>query len=263
LVKIVNGLTAKAESPGPMTCALLLGQPDHYTPETFRVFYWWPFSKHVEETAPCLAQAPDTQSNQEKVVLSYSQGRIVGRNQIQDYTYRPTALQHCSLYEFMCTTVVKKITKTHHNFENMDETEPDPTDLHNSEYIEHDVEDNDSDDDSPEDLVPHGSFYHRFQIEHPLHATHGVFISRGRRVLLNFVGGTLPRRDRGDNEAFCRVMLTMFSPKGWRSGLDLNPDSRTWREVFDSTTFEPTHMEIMDNMNLLYECYDAKHDWAA
>ncbi|KAI0341025.1 hypothetical protein BDW22DRAFT_1304745, partial [Trametopsis cervina] len=234
LVKIVNGLTAKSESPGPMTCAHLLGQPDHYTPETFRVFYWWPFTKYVEDTGFCTDEQRAASAGNERVVLSFQKGKIVGRNQIQDYVHRPLAFENHSLYEFLCTTVVKKLTKK--NLNNVRASTKNCDD-----YSQH----------------------YSFQQDHPLHDSHGVFLIKNDRVLLNFVGGTLPRRDRGDHETYCRVMLTMFAPQGWRSGIDLRPDARTWGELFDATTFHASHIQIMDNMNLLYECYDAKHDWAA
>ncbi|KAI0340974.1 hypothetical protein BDW22DRAFT_1298949, partial [Trametopsis cervina] len=251
LVKIVNGLTAKAESPGPMTCAHLLGHPDHYTPETFRVFYWWPFAKHVEDTSLLSEGGNAPTDSKEKVVLSYKQGRIVGRNQIQDYILRPLALQELSLYDFMCTTVVKKITKQHQDSE-----------AENNDSDEHD-EGSDQHCDTPVAKATKTSQYHRFHPEHPLYETHGVFVGKDHRVLLNFVGGVLPRRDRDDHEAYCRVMLTIFSPHGWRTGADLKSNSELWSDVFKATAFKASHVRIMDNMNLLYECYDAKHDWSA
>ncbi|KAI0337783.1 hypothetical protein BDW22DRAFT_1301228, partial [Trametopsis cervina] len=265
LVKIVNGLTAKSESPGPMTCALLLGQPDHYTPESFRVCYWWPFAKYVENTAFCIATDSASQNTQEKVILSCKDGRIIARNQIQDYILRPTEHQCLSLYDFLCTTVVKKITKQHrphapHSGECSDVDMDASTD--GEEDSGDEPSDNTNEDDVAEQNIRPGTQYYKFQPEHPLSTTHGVFFVKNP-VLLNFVGGTLPRRDRGDREEYCRVMLTLFAPVGWRSGLDLKPDGRTWCEVFDGTVFDATHLYIMNNMNLLYECYDAKHDWAA
>ncbi|KAI0338472.1 hypothetical protein BDW22DRAFT_1459677, partial [Trametopsis cervina] len=232
LVKIVNGLTAKSESPGPMTCAYLLGQPDHYTPETFRVFYWWPFTKHVHDTAFTSPGDVSQDVRSEKVILGYKEGRVIGRNHMQDYTCRPSAFEKWSLYDYMRETEVKKLSS----------------------------KDRDHNESSGAAHVG----YYCLTSEHPLHNTHGVFMAKKRdHLLLNFVGGTLPRRDQGDHEAYCRAMLTMFAPEGWRSGIDLKADDRTWTSIFEDAQFAPSHLAIMENMHLLYECYDAKHDWAA
>ncbi|KAF8587812.1 hypothetical protein K439DRAFT_1645745 [Ramaria rubella] len=51
----------------------------------------------------------------------------------------------------------------------------------------------------------------------------------------NFVGGAIPRSDKGDHEYYCATMLTLFKP--WRTGFDLKKHSKTWTEAFTSYTF--------------------------
>ena len=43
LTQIVNALTSKLEIGGPMAFMYLLGNPDHYTGNKFRTFYWKSF----------------------------------------------------------------------------------------------------------------------------------------------------------------------------------------------------------------------------
>ena len=55
-------------------------------------------------------------------------------------------------------------------------------------------------------------------------------------------------------------MLTLFSPQGWHSGADLKDPGQSWKDKFDSTEFFSEAVTIMMNMNVMYECLDARHD---
>ncbi|KAH6867295.1 hypothetical protein BKA70DRAFT_1070243, partial [Coprinopsis sp. MPI-PUGE-AT-0042] len=72
----------------------------------------------------------------------------------------------------------------------------------------------------------------------------------------NFIGGFLPRRDQGDREFYCTVILTLFRP--WSSGLELKDDTQLWDEAFQAHSFDPYTQRLIDNLNLKYECMDAK-----
>ncbi|KAG6893333.1 hypothetical protein C0992_010412 [Termitomyces sp. T32_za158] len=54
-------------------------------------------------------------------------------------------------------------------------------------------------------------------------------------------------------------MLTLFKP--WKSGLDLKLANKTWEESFSGFPFAPSHVTIMKNMNIRYECLDARDDF--
>lgn len=77
----------------------------------------------------------------------------------------------------------------------------------------------------------------------------------------NFVGNTLPRHDQGDREYYCSTMLALFKP--WRSGLDLRSPSESWDDAFRSHGFSSRQLEVMKNMNIRYECLDARDDFHA
>ena len=79
-------------------------------------------------------------------------------------------------------------------------------------------------------------------------------------VIPNFVGGSLPRRDRGDREYYCATMLTLFKP--WRTGKDLKDKDYSWDETFTTYKFTARQLQIMDYFNIRYECNDARDDYA-
>ena len=58
-------------------------------------------------------------------------------------------------------------------------------------------------------------------------------------------------------------MLILFDPQGWRTGAELKNSDQTWAEAFAVAQFSVVYRQMMDNMNLLYECYEASHDLAA
>ena len=65
---------------------------------------------------------------------------------------------------------------------------------------------------------------HAFLKDHPLYKTHEIeFDKKKNQVVPNFVGGSLPRCDRGDREYYCATMLTLFKP--WRNGKDLKTEN--------------------------------------
>jgi len=74
----------------------------------------------------------------------------------------------------------------------------------------------------------------------------------------NFIGGALPRSDRGDREYYCSTMLTFFKP--WRTGKDLKLEDQSWDDAFETNVFNTRQLEIMKYFNVQYECLDARDD---
>ena len=77
----------------------------------------------------------------------------------------------------------------------------------------------------------------------------------------NFIGGSLPRCDRGDREYYCCTMMTLFKP--WRTGKDLKAEDQTWDESFTNHSFDNRSHEIIKYFNVRYECLDARDDFSA
>lgn len=108
---------------------------------------------------------------------------------------------------------------------------------------------------------------YEFQDGHPNKPTHAVFKLKGNRsYILNYKGVPLPRRvsnpppDSDIQERYCIAMLTIFTP--WRSGHELKHASESWSQAFQRADLSARAKHVMDNMNLLYECYDASHDFS-
>jgi hypothetical protein len=101
-----------------------------------------------------------------------------------------------------------------------------------------------------------------FSEEHPQCETHKVrLVKENEAKIPNFVGGILPRCDKGNHEDYCMVMLTLFKP--WRTGTELRLPNTTWGSSFATHVFSGRQNDIMDNFNLRYECNDARDDFAS
>ncbi|KZV58863.1 hypothetical protein PENSPDRAFT_538112, partial [Peniophora sp. CONT] len=59
--------------------------------------------------------------------------------------------------------------------------------------------------------------------------THRIrLLSEDKEKIPNFVGGILPRRDKGDHEEYCRTMLTLFKP--WTNPMSLKLPAQSWED---------------------------------
>ena len=97
---------------------------------------------------------------------------------------------------------------------------------------------------------------------HPQYQTHHVrCIEDNIKFVPNFMNGSLPRRDHGDQEYYCLTMLVLFKP--WRSGKDLKRDGQTWHDSYNEYQFSDRQKQLMDNFNIRYECNDARDDYSA
>ena len=73
-----------------------------------------------------------------------------------------------------------------------------------------------------------------------MHRSHKAKFDKSKhKVVPNFIGGSLPRCDRGDREYYCATMLTLFKP--WRSGEDLKSTEYSWDDTFNDHTFTAQH----------------------
>ncbi|KZV64791.1 hypothetical protein PENSPDRAFT_587799, partial [Peniophora sp. CONT] len=103
---------------------------------------------------------------------------------------------------------------------------------------------------------------HKFAQGHPQFKTHNIkVLPEERSKIPNFVGGILPRRDKGDIEEYCRAMLTLFKP--WKDAMTLKRNDETWLQAFEGYEFTKKQREIMDFFHVRYECNDARDDFRA
>lgn len=243
LVKIVNAMSAASEIGGPAVCSYLLGIPDHYTGHQFKVFYWYSFLLQVRRdlestvTSPDPVPQPETGETQctslsaESVMLAVEGDSVVGVQKVHDYVFRPPAFSSYSLYDFYCSTDVRKLKKNELFRDSASSTK---------------------------------ATAYQFLPAHPLAASHGVYLRTAQSLyVLNFVGRSLPRADKGDREEYAAVMLMLFRPGGWRTGQDLLAQVPSFSAAFEMCSFPPELLQVMANMNILYECLDARDDYSA
>ena len=295
MTKIVNSLSAKLEIGSPMASMYLLGNPDHYTNFNFIPFYWQSFVKearkpweqtpsqvvlHTDATQSEIAKplgcegcpvtvnttdlsnpssnttALEEEVNEcpDKLTIFKRNGRIIGFSPVHDYLYRPTQFHSMCLYDYVSTCKreklpVRKKKKSVRSARTYVDEECSSSSGENPTCVTEDI----STEMTKTKLL-------QFISDHPLAETHGVRYLKTARVP-NFVGNTLPRHDQGDREYYCSTMLALFKP--WRSGLDLRLQTESWDEAFLSHNFSSRQLEVMKNMNIRYECLDARDDFHA
>ena len=252
MTKIVNNLSAKMEIGGPLACLYLLGFPDHYCSHRFTSFYWQPYVHEVRSFWDSNIKSTIVP----KVVLVRVRERVVGLSPVYDYVYRPPELESVCLYDWISSCKRERVKSSRMNTDGNDQdTEHDdlPMELPTEDGVL-----------SPSQLtcepddIPLGLF--RFLSNHPLHESHAVRVHAPRfRLLPNFSGATLPRRDAGDREYYCATMLTLFKP--WRTGACLKSVDSSWDDAFSTYAFTPRQLRLIDNMHLRYECADSQDDF--
>ena len=103
--------------------------------------------------------------------------------------------------------------------------------------------------------------WHVFTSDHPQYGTHRVKLCREQEACVpDFIGGTLPRKDKGNREDYCMTMLTLFKP--WRTGIELKSDVETWDEAFAAYDFTERQKEIMKFFHVKHECNDSRDDFS-
>ncbi|KAI1785042.1 hypothetical protein LXA43DRAFT_976450 [Ganoderma leucocontextum] len=221
---------------GPQACAYLLGQPDRYTDQLFKVFYWHSYCQKVASDVADTLDVPVDMDlpNDECVVLGLADHGVIERSKVDDYVFRPTEFSDWSLYDFLRLIDVRKLQN--HDQSSVHDDHVDIQDVDNMDPIAH------SDHQS-------SSTAYTFQHAHLLRMSHAVFLRKlSKPYILNFTGGTLPRRDKGDREAYCSAMLTFFMP--WRDGTDLRTGHDSWDAAFSARSFTDEELQLMKNMNV-------------
>ncbi|THU97440.1 hypothetical protein K435DRAFT_662752, partial [Dendrothele bispora CBS 962.96] len=238
----------------PIICVYLLDNPDHYTSHIFKPFHW---SSYVTEN-----------------------GHIFGLSRIYDYIYRPLELENMTLYDWIRRCERVKISSSKKSRPKKDSMFLFDTDT--EEYNSEDDYSCDSDQEMIEDgeeTEPHpyttndifptpparknlSKNVFPFVYGHPLADSHATKLSsEDKKVVPNFIGPGLPRRDKGDREYYCLTMLTFFKP--WRSGEDLKHTNKSWDKSFVDYSFSQRYRDIMNNFQLRYECLDSRDDFIA
>jgi len=159
---------------------------------------------------------------------------------VDDYKYRPYELNDKSLYEWIqISNRLKRIKVEQKNFLSQNHGDVKPTTISQSdEEVETDF-DSDSDYSESEKVPKKDKIQGKYPFlqNHPLYETHQVSITSDK-LIPNFVGGSLPRCDKGDREYYCTTMLTLFKP--WRHGKDLKKQ----------TSLGMKHSQILSSLHI-------------
>ena len=292
VTQMMNSFTAKSEIGAPMAALYLLGHPDHYTSHKFVPFYWKSFVHHIFFEPEHNEHAEDSFKASEKVVIQNKAGKYVAYSAVFDYIYRPLSYSHLSLYSWIqtvqkCKIPKEKLKKTPLTTKSESTTEDAPSDdelniVEQSPEIFDEVPQSDSEDvddvasDNEKDELDvmsavdggegqgqtKGLQYYYFLDNHPQRESHYVTSNTKHLIKVpNFLGGSLPRCDRGDREYYCATMLAMFKP--WRKKEDLKEDDYSWDETFTNHKFTAEQQQLMKYFNIRYECNDARDDYSA
>ncbi|KAK0224281.1 hypothetical protein IW262DRAFT_1268792, partial [Armillaria fumosa] len=233
MTQMVNVLGAKTELGSPMICSYLLGFPDHYMNKRFSTFYWKSFvADDVLGNTSNYWRSDKCSAESVKITLKKRKGAIVGISPVEDYIHRPVDLEHLPLYEWICTcsrvanSAQKNVPPSTDEPIQIDSSDDEP-DLYECGYdvCEDDtasvasnasratgdagsildfIDDADIDDDADADRKGRKK-YQRFQFTelHPLADMHHVRVRPvSERHVPSFVGGMLPRKDKGDREYY-------------------------------------------------------------
>ncbi|KAJ7441126.1 hypothetical protein FB451DRAFT_1058292, partial [Mycena latifolia] len=257
LRKMVNSMSAKMEIGSPMASMYILGYPDYYASHKYEVFAWRPY--------------------------------FIASSGVDDYRYRPIVYGNVNLYEWIqCAKKKKRTWKERETFEEdlklarylradynrdamkrlADEGETGGSGNGSSRAdCEDDVSDWETDDEDEvivekQDKIEKARkpVRHAFLPKHDLFLSHSVIcdFENITKIIPNFIGGALPRSDKGDRAAYCMTMLVLFKP--WRSPADLKDAVSTWDQAFKEHEFSPRQKELLQNFNVRYECNDARDD---
>ncbi|KAJ6631986.1 hypothetical protein B0H10DRAFT_1636985, partial [Mycena sp. CBHHK59/15] len=174
--------------------------------------------------------ASDAGIDTNHVILTKGTNGYVGSSNVDDYTFRPHALENVPLYDY---------------FQMNEELELSDVEL-----------------DHPEDAASSPDISsHTFLLDHPLYCSHYICCDKHKIIIVapNFVGGSLPRIDQGDREFYCCTMLTLF--KLWRSGLCLKSSLDSWDDTFSHHAFDSKALKLMRNFNVHYKCNNTHNNY--
>ncbi|EIW78411.1 hypothetical protein CONPUDRAFT_83833, partial [Coniophora puteana RWD-64-598 SS2] len=96
---------------------------------------------------------------------------------------------------------------------------------------------------------------------HPQYNSH-VMALRGKRSVPVLLSRDLPKRSgpNADEEKYCRILLLLFKP--WRTFVDLKGGHHTWVDAHNAHTFGPFESHVIQNLDVMNECADAKEVYA-
>ncbi|KAJ7123845.1 hypothetical protein C8R43DRAFT_1147864, partial [Mycena crocata] len=291
--QMINSMSTKMEIGSPMASMYLLGNPDHYCSHEYVNFAWRSYVTFVKKYW-YQTDEQDEDIADDLLTVRNQNGSYVASSVVDDYRFRPRPYEHVNLYEWVqCSDKKARTPKERKEFEahlqlssewrvldasqisrENDENEAMDIDREPAIDSESDFDDFIVDDlglnkDEDEIIVKkenrrkkgHRIVRHSFLPDHEAafktHTVHCDF-QKLNNVIPNFMGGAVPRADKGDREYYCMTIMTLFKP--WRAPADLKDTESTWDQIFHEHAFTDRQKELMRNFNIRYECNDARDD---
>ncbi|KAH9903513.1 hypothetical protein C8Q73DRAFT_619981, partial [Cubamyces lactineus] len=244
LMTTVNSMLSRMEISHQQVMSYLVGGGDHYASHRFRVLHYGGFDRLVDRVDdPTRANAGaidgeesgDGGDDSDEILLLLGEGSIGAVSQQQDYIMRSEdgPFDGMSLYEYV--GMAEKITKRSESTRMARRQQQDAV------------------------LGRRAEARGAFLPEHAQYETH-MLRKRASWVVPVVLSNRVPRKDRGaeEREAWARMMLVLFVP--WRHPRDLKGESETWTRAYERREGEISKdcARIVDNMNVLEECRDAR-----
>ena len=224
----------------------------------------------------------DTCFDEEITIRTDHDGAIIPRTSaVEDYVHRGESLHDVSVWDYFSR--VEKVSKKNDARKHRKKTEHAREDLDGSASDTADGED-DSENESKHEEIPNDAQHILWDIHfHPnpllacqkkkrpridFSATHTDVAThrqktraRKYRLVPVPIGPALPRRDRDTTkEKHARLMLILLKP--WQNPFDLRTPGVSWSEEYQSFYHKCSERvrRIIDNMQVLHECRDARDD---
>ncbi|KAF8184514.1 hypothetical protein K438DRAFT_1598224 [Mycena galopus ATCC 62051] len=269
--QMINSMATKMEIGSPMASMYILGNPDHYKSHEYVNF-----SKQEDGTFIASSLVDDYRFRPlayESLTLyewiQSSEKKVRTRAEKNKFYEREELIRKLNSIQTDCGT-----SDDDGDYDGVSEGDDDSFIENNTSSDEEGSVNNDSDsdwctDDDDADVVAkmkekeksYEKAQHDFLPAHKAaYQSHTVHcdVKKFDTMIPNFLGGALPRSDKGDREFYCMTMLTIFKP--WRTPADLKDPESTWDQTFNEHCFSHRQKELIGNFNLRYECNDARDD---
>ena len=262
-----------------MASMYLLKHTDHYTDHTFHSCFW----KSSVTGTRCSSGSELTSEElkvKDQVVIDRRDGEYIAYSTVDNYKFRPEHCKSMSLYDWVRRANKYKLLPgaVPKDKSPMCDVEDDEVPIRKSgqsTIISKTMQDSTKYQQREQDALDDGLTWaesnsddtdcinrkHMLLEGHSQADTHGIKITMDNRlVVLNFIGGSLPRADKGNHKYYCCTMMTLFMP--WQSGLGLKGNHMTWDDTFNNANFSKRDRTIMKNMNVCYEYLDVRDDYS-
>ncbi|KAJ6487817.1 hypothetical protein C8R45DRAFT_1053441 [Mycena sanguinolenta] len=251
--QMINSMTTKMEIGSPMAAMYILGNPDHYQSHQYVNFSWRPYVIFVKRHWEELAGRELTEDLDDFVTIKrHEDGTFIAGSNIDDYRFRPMAYNSLNLYEWVQTSAKKGRTRA--QLRKFDEQ------MKQLRLCPEDTDDSDNDYENVKKAKKYRATQHEFlpanKSSYRTHTVHCDF-RKFKTIIPNFLGGAIPRSDKGDREFYCMTKLTLFKP--WRDPGELKKPEFSWDETFRDHEFSPRQKELIANFSLRYECGSPGH----